>query len=560
MKIKKRILYIIAVFMIYILIILYTGSNYTRASDFIPQEIRIGLYFDYEQRNIHKALSCLEISAINGIEAESFESGELSALYSKSTANKFFVRKDSYYIKQETTYIEYDPTAESKLSGEKIGPYHVKIDGVFKDYNSALAKTNEIKNKGIDAYPVYTGEWQLWTGFYISRNEALKDITEILKKKLGAGTYVVVNPSDSNIVIMSDKNSVLFLYANDLGLLRVKPGNKNNPRVFNINNTKYRGFVEIRRFDKSDMTVINVLPLEQYIYGVVPCEIEISAHPEALKAQAVAARTYAVRNINKYKTLDFNLCNTSSSQVYKGFSREEPETNKAVDDTRGKLVMYERKPARVYYFSSSGGRTENCENVWTGSYPYLISVEDKYEKGDSYNYYWQKEYSSSEIKALLENTGYNPGNILGIQITEKSDSGRAVRVEIQGSLENIVFEKEECRSMFGSLYSQWYDITTDSDITVTGLSEKTKVQINNAKIMTSEGIKNISGVSSENITIIGANNNSRYVPIIPKKYVFTGKGWGHAVGMSQEGAKGMAQEGFTYEQILTYYFNGTKVE
>jgi len=114
--------------------------------------------------------------------------------------------------------------------------------------------------------------------------------------------------------------------------------------------------------------------------------------------------------------------------------------------------------------------------------------------------------------------------------------------------------------MFGSLYSQWYNITSDSDVSVAGLTEKSTVQLRGLKIVTSKGIKDISSINSKNITVIGANNNSRYVPIIPERYVFTGKGWGHAVGMSQEGAKGMAQEGFTYEQILTYYFKGTRVE
>ncbi len=560
MKIKKRILYITAVFMLNMLIILYTGQSHICASDFIPQEIRIGLYFNYESRNIHKALSCLEISTVNGIEAESFENGKPVKLFSKSAVNQFFVRKDAYFLKKEMVYAEYDPASETGSGGEKIGPYHVKTGEGFKDYNTALARAIEINSKGIEAYPVYTGDWQVWTGFYTSKDDALSDIAEILKKKLGEGTYVVINPSGRNIVIMSDKNNILFLYANNSGILRIKPGNKNSPSIFSINGSEYRGCAEIRRYGESDMTVINILPLEQYLYGVVPCEIEISAHPEALKAQAVAARTYAVRNINKYEPLDFNLCNTSSSQVYKGFSCEEPETNKAVDDTRGKLVLYEHKPARVYYFSSSGGRTENCENVWAGNYPYLTSVEDKYEKGNSWNYYWHKEYTSSEIKSDLEAKGYNPGDILGIRITERSDSGRAVRVEVQGSHEDIVFEKEKCRNMFGSLYSQWYNITSDSDVSVAGLTEKSTVQLRGLKIVTSKGIKDISSINSKNITVIGANNNSRYVPIIPERYVFTGKGWGHAVGMSQEGAKGMAQEGFTYEQILTYYFKGTRVE
>ena len=182
------------------------------------------------------------------------------------------------------------------------------------------------------------------------------------------------------------------------------------------------------------MTLINVLPMEEYLYGVVPCEIQAGSHPEALKAQAVAARTYTVNNLKKYERLNFNMCATTYSQVYRGFNGEAGATSKAIDDTRGEIVTYEGKPASIFYFSSSGGKTEDVKNVWgSDGYPYLVSVEDKYESGKSWHYNWENSFTAQRIKEIMVGRGFNIGDILGIHITKRSEAGRAVEVVLRGS-------------------------------------------------------------------------------------------------------------------------------
>jgi len=129
---------------------------------------------------------------------------------------------------------------------------------------------------------------------------------------------------------------------------------------------------------------------------------------------------------------------------------------------------------------------------------------------------------------------------------------------IRGTKGQKVFKNSECRYALG-LDSQWYTISSDNDITVIGRDTKTiKTQFNDKKIATSDGIKTL--VPTDRLMILGADNQKKTVSSGSSSYRITGKGWGHAIGMSQEGAKGMAKAGYKYNQILEYYFQGTKVE
>ncbi|GAE89184.1 SpoIID/LytB domain-containing protein [Acetivibrio straminisolvens] len=366
----------------------------------------------------------------------------------------------------------------------------------------------------------------------------------------------------SRIVVLSKDGQVMLMFDSIYHAFQVQPETKDESCVLRINGDdkkRYRGAFEILRLSGSDMTVINVINIEEYLYGVVPYEIQASSHPEALKVQAVAARTYTVNNLNKYKRLQFDLCPTVYSQVYKGFDGEASSTNKAVDDTKGKVVTYNGKPASVFYFSSSGGMTEDVRNVWgSEGYPYLVSVEDKYESGDSWHYNWEVSFTAQKLKQIMIDRGLKIGDILGIYITKRSEAGRATEVIVKGSQGEKVYTNGSTRS-FLSLDSQWYDITTDADIFVKGNDgEAIKTQLGGKKVMTASGLKTVSSANSK-VSVVSANG-TKTVPLIPTNYIFKGKGWGHAVGMSQEGAKGMANAGFTYEEILTHYFPGTKVE
>lgn len=547
LHIKRVILFILP------FIILFLSSGICWAYKGVPEQVRIGLYFSDSKTKQYTSVSSFTLDGESGLLIGNFTDNRFNKFIEETTNNAITIRKDAFYIKSETGLKEYD--TKVALEGEKIGAYHANLGGNFENYEELAAKLAEYKSKGIDAYPVFVDTWQIWCGFYHDE--------DVMQGELGGAVeFSVVTPSDTRIVVLSSDGQVKLMYDSVSGALRIYPKEGKSPPLFRINGDSkkvYRGGIEVLRQLGSDMTVINVLPIEEYLYGVVPGEIGASSHPEALKAQAVAARTYVMNSLSKYEHLKFNVCATNYSQVYKGFSVEHSATNKAIDDTKGEIVTYKEKPAAVFYFSSSGGKTEDVKNVWgSDGYPYLISVDDPYESGKSWHYNWQVSYTAQKIGEIMENRGFKLGSIQGVFITKKSEAGRAIELIVKGSKDERVYTNGNTRS-FLSLDSQWFDITTDSDVSVMAQGgDALYTQLNGKKVFTASGLKTIS--TSSNLSLAGSDNTKKQVPAAPITYIFTGKGWGHSIGMSQEGAKGMANKGFSYKEILTHYFAGTKVE
>ncbi|NLP13944.1 MAG: SpoIID/LytB domain-containing protein [Clostridium sp.] len=528
----------------------------------VPERVRIGLLFNDSQTGQYSAVSSFNVDAPKGLQIGCSTDKGFVNLIEYSFGEPVTVRKDSFFVKTDNGLTEFKPDSDSIPNGERIGAYHIKIGGDYPDYKTLIAELANIEQQGIDAYPAYVDTWQIWTGFYSNESEAQMSIMHSLDPLLGSKDYKMITPSSTRISVFSKSGQAILMFDSKTSAFTVQPGSGNVPGVVRINGDdtkRYRGGLEVLRLSGSDMTVINVVSMEEYLYGVVPYEIQASSHPEALKAQAVAARTYTVNNLRKYERLCFNLCPTTYSQVYKGFNGEAASTNKAVDDTKGEIVTYNGKPASVFYFSSSGGRTEDVKNVWgSDGYPYLISVEDKYESGDSWHYNWEVSFTAQKIKQIMIDRGFNLGDILGIFTTKRSEAGRATEVVVKGSKDERIYTNGSTRS-FLSLDSQWYDIISDADTLVMGAEgEPVKTQLGGKKVMTSSGLKTIS--TSKNSVSVASSVSIRKIPLIPTIYTFIGRGWGHAVGMSQEGAKGMAKAGFTYKEILAHYFVGTKVE
>lgn len=210
-------------------------------------------------------------------------------------------------------------------------------------------------------------------------------------------------------------------------------------------NVRYRGAL---RFVNSD--TVNVLTLENYLKGVVPSEMSPSWKPAALQAQAVAARTYAARERADNANLYYNICDTQSCQVYKGFDNESSSTNDAIAATAGKVLMYQGKPAFAQFASSSGG--------WTaaGSEPYLVSKQDLYDKpitgniGDP-NFDWTTTVSVARLRKI-----YGPG-LVSIEVTQRENpgtladwGGRALEIKLHGSNGDKTFTGDSSiRSLLG---------------------------------------------------------------------------------------------------------------
>jgi stage II sporulation protein D len=300
----------------------------------------------------------------------------------------------------------------------------------------------------------------------------------------------------------------------------------------------YRGGIWI--LQKSDgLTVVNHLLLEEYLYGVIPSEMEYGWPMEALEAQAIAARTYALSHKNNYNSRGFDLLATIASQVYGGASSERTTTNNAVDATRGLILTYKGKPISAFYTGNSGGYTADSQDVWGNDIAYLKAIPDQllvlpalmgpedlaewltgrplsYSCNPKYsapsNYRWSTWVSHEEIERRLR-LGDKLGRILTITINERTISGMVIKVTLYGEKGQFVINGDGIRSKLGGLRS-------------------------NRFIMEPK---------------LGKDG-------LPELFVFNGGGWGHCVGLDQSGAAGMAADGYKYDEILKHYYSGVEME
>jgi stage II sporulation protein D len=217
----------------------------------------------------------------------------------------------------------------------------------------------------------------------------------------------------------------------------------------------YRGVLELAPNVFNGLTVTNVVALDEYLQGVVPAESPASWPAEALKAQAIAARTYAITTA---KGADFDHFADTRSQVYKGVGIETPSTNAAVAETRGQVVTYQGQPVVTYFFSTSGGRTESVENTSLGTEPrpWLVSVEDPYDSV-SPRHRWRSTPRVSSVARKLR--GLYRGGFRGIRVTKRGVSPRIVSAEVLGTRGSTVTDGATLRARLG-LFDTWAYFTT----------------------------------------------------------------------------------------------------
>jgi len=500
-------------------------------------------------------------------------------------ANKINVLLDSYF---DTKY-NYDPEGSKAY----YGPHHVVIDNLYSSYDEAFEESRKLEKKFDADFSPYLskegkGEYEIYGGFYTSAGEAKGLLSELKSEGYNGAT---VSTNMGNIAVYDEDNNVVFMYSNNLSLYFSSYSSAEGCDMIKIDGKPYRGFMGFRIIENSKLISINYVDLESYLYGVVPNEISASWGEESLKAQAVAARTYAVYCLNPKAAYGYDLDDNQNSQVYRGVVSEKQSTNNAVDDTRGKMIYYDNKLIQAFYHSTSGGSTENSENVWSASLPYAVGVEDEYSNrsGSPYNE-WQKSYKKEEIIKKLKDDGHNVKNLYGIEITKITKNNRVTECIFLTDIGEIVYYKENARLVLG-LMSSWFTIENGSvfyftneytynavkgtsvpsrggildsiteDI-VNGEDTSTEIKLSSGNIdgkyaITSGGTKKI---SSDKFAVI----SSKGVSILENKdsedYNFDGRGWGHGIGMSQYGAKQMAVEGFAYDEILKHYYTGVTIK
>ena len=280
-----------------------------------------------------------------------------------------------------------------------------------------------------------------------------------------------------------------------------------------VNSKRYSGKINIV-FRNNKIFVINVLGVEKYLNSVVGSEMPHKWHIEALKAQAIASRTYALKKTNNGL---YDIDSTQTNQVYNGLESSTFKTRRAVRETRSLVITYKNKLINALFHSSSGGMTENSEAVWSDPYPYLVTVKDFDQKNPKIR--WNKEVSKSELKEIFPIIG----GIQQIEVLNITETGRIKNLKIIGTFGDKVITGKEFRSKLG-LKSTLFRPTISEDF-------HDKKDLNN-------------------------QSNIQFHPFL----IISGMGAGHGVGMSQWGARYMADKGYKANQILKYFYRGVNIK
>ena len=328
----------------------------------------------------------------------------------------------------------------------------------------------------------------------------------------------------------------------------------------------YRGTMEFRPSGVG-ITAINVINLEQYLYGVLPAEMSPSWHIEALKAQAVAARTFAFNRIagSGHAASGFDICDSTHCQVYDGTAREHENTNRAVRETDGLMLFHGGRTIMANYFSSSGGATDNSEDVWFEARPYLRSVN---EINEFEPMVWTRNFTWAELTYAAGRAGANIGTVTGISVSSVGVSGRATELTLHGTAGSWSVSREPIRTFFapigGSLPSRNFTINgtlpaTPPVVATDGFFSRSS-QVNALTVLDVRG-----GTGSVHMGYIFDGISMRRIDFAPTivsggtGITIDGAGWGHGVGMSQRGAEGMARMGFGFREILMHYYTGVEI-
>lgn len=480
-------------------------------------------------------------------------------------------------VKTTDVYYNGSNYEEGTTGSIVLGCYHVVAPEQYSDFDSAKAAADAAG--GFVAW--IDGTYQVRLGAYLTLEQATE-----AAKALGE-TYTVKGTSSYGVnVVATGTARILFQFdggsSRALGVMPDVTGAEQVQTWFK--GYRFSGGFRYERIGGGNMTVVNVVDLETYVKGVIPYEMNNQWPMEALKAQAVCARSYAITTLNNHNSYHFDVCATTHCQVYHGVGSDSANyqandrTDSAVESTAGEVAWYNGSVAQTFFSSSHGGASESVTNVWGSSlskYPYLCGVEDPYEADTaSINPYssWTVRYSASELASRLKTKGYGDGSPVTSVNTTLTDLGnvKSVTVTYSNGKSNTISGGDTIRSVFvvssirfsvaaqggsaGGGDSSWAVNGSDSLNSLEGawvISGSGTVEQSNGS-----GLYSVSG-SGQTDPLEQQSGSQQGVS--GSTFVFTGAGNGHQLGMSQYGAYAMDQRGYSYKEIVEFYFPGTTV-
>lgn len=277
-----------------------------------------------------------------------------------------------------------------------------------------------------------------------------------------------------------------------------------------LDGRRYRGALELRH-KSGGLTAVNIVPVDDYLRSVVPEEMPVDWPAEAIKAQSVAARSFALASRGRHASEGYDLCTTTHCQLYTGTAAEKSASNAAIKATRGEVLTYGGKPIEALFHTDSGGMTENSEDVWGSHMPYLRAAKDTPAKTMP----WTKTISRADLERKLAAKGHDIGKVRSVALSPLA-IGRAAK-----------------------------------DRTASG----------RVKTMTVKGTKGTATLSGTTWrSLLGLKSTLFDAKLAKDMVTFTGYGFGHGLGISQWGAERMAAKGKSYADILHHYYTGITLQ
>ncbi|MBQ3101292.1 MAG: SpoIID/LytB domain-containing protein [Clostridia bacterium] len=406
----------------------------------------------------------------------------------------------------------------------------------------------------------------------------------------------VLSSSDEKLLEISDSQSLYIKSAADDEYMTVKGSNS------------YGGVFQFTRNGDYSMKLINILPLEEYVLGVLPNEISSYYPAETKKAFAVTVRSYTLSSLSRHSSSGFNLCNTTCCQVYRGRKGVNDGFIQAVNGSRGMVMSYNQKVVQAYYSAITGGTTSGVYETWGSNFDYLKAIATPWEKYEgASNGVWTVEYTPDKLFERLTSRGYElSGSIADVEIEQLAENSTYVyKLKITDTTGKsvVITRTDKIRTVLGLKSANFVcgragetverinyviqdTVAGDSQITVmTADGLKTATDLENITVASKDGINTVDPQGVINVRtaygkfavdVSGRQEWSSELdkmlnaPTVPVKesvtlsgtdgsFVFYGRGWGHGVGMSQTGARDLGNLGADYMTILTTYFPGISV-
>ncbi len=466
-------------------------------------------------KEIRRGYLLIGIKQYLGNEKKSGKKNRLLSLESKNGLLKITSSNGLEYQSKKVNILFNKVPLQNNVILERL------VSNPFASFESAKKASILLEEKGLNPKITYPNDWEIW-------------LPPEAQNKFNSNNFKLKKIDIAEKIIPFLRNEYVFQKLE--GITRIS-SNEN----IKINDVEYGKKFYLIKDSYGSWTLIQKLSFDDYLRGVLPYEIGSNSPIEALKAQAIIARTWAIYNSDRFKSDNYHLCITTQCQVYKPSFNNNQNIENAILETSNVILTYNGNPINAFYHASNGGISASANESWEmKDYPYLLNKRDliglknhtfddfyqneqslkdfifdkdhKYFGSKHYLFRWTRKISSHQIFNSLSKLNFltHKNQIQDVKVIERGKSGRVLKLEIKqsGGLDPVILYKDDIRRHLKFLPS--------------------------------------------NLFIIDKINDDFWV--------FTGGGFGHGVGLSQSGAIEMANLGFNYKRILDHYYEGANIE